>query len=264
MAEYGIFRDAADHGLLESIHIIDTLADKGPLAEEVLIDIRHGPRVRVYSRVAGKNPGEPRAPGTGQANANAWLKNAVAFHHDSASGAKHRAVQWMGHGGDKPPGGITRQLSVSVQGDDILDRGQKIQITDNIRKATAGRTTKQGVEIGELSALAFIAHPLVFGWIPAARAMKQKKPLGTVRRILAVEPLYPRVSSVQQIFIIGHMLGRCVTKICQQGEMQVRVMVCQIMNLHGLDQPVNSSHTRQHRWNHHHRAPLGCNPRAGV
>jgi len=87
------------------------------------------------------------------------LQNAVTFGDDPARGVEHRTVQRMGHRADKLPGGLTRQLGVRVEGDDILDGRQDRNLPHDLREARARTAAQEGVEFHELSALAFVSHP---------------------------------------------------------------------------------------------------------
>ena len=65
----------------------------------------------------------------------------------------------MCHRSDKLTGGITRELSVGVQRDDILDSRKDGRLPDNLGKAFARTAAEEDVELRELSSLAFVTHP---------------------------------------------------------------------------------------------------------
>ena len=123
VAKHGVFGKSAIDRPLESIHIIDSFADKRAFLKNILIYVGNCPRVRINARIARKKPDKPRPPGTWQTHANAWLQDAIAFGDDTAHGIEHRPVQRMRHRADKLSGGIAWQLGVGVERDDILDGG---------------------------------------------------------------------------------------------------------------------------------------------
>ena len=54
MAEDGVLREAAGHGSLKRIHIINPFSDKRAFLEKILINVRNRARVRINPDVAGK------------------------------------------------------------------------------------------------------------------------------------------------------------------------------------------------------------------
>jgi hypothetical protein len=71
-------------------------------------------------------------------------------------------MQGMRHRADKLPGRITRQLRVRIKGNDVSDRGKNIFSPDYCAEAITTFAAQGRVEFGQLSALAFIAHPDTF------------------------------------------------------------------------------------------------------
>ena len=53
VTEDAVFRQAILQRELEHIDVVDALADERALAEGVLVDVRHGARVRIDAGVAG-------------------------------------------------------------------------------------------------------------------------------------------------------------------------------------------------------------------
>src|ERR1700676_4178865 len=107
---------------------------------------------------------------------NAWLNQRVAVHDAAVASAELRAVEGMRHGSDQTGGGVTRQTSIRVQGDDIPD------IRDCFRGLSARmyecgfrRTSQEQVQLMQLPALALPPHPFSLGFIPYAPAIEQEK-----------------------------------------------------------------------------------------
>jgi hypothetical protein len=131
MAEDRVFGEAAGDGLLKGVHIIDPFANKGPLLEHILIDIRNRARVGVNPDVAGKQFGKPGTGSAGQAHADARLQDAVAFGHHALYRIELRPVQRMSQRSGELAGGIARKLRVGVEGDDKFDAG-RIKVSPTI------------------------------------------------------------------------------------------------------------------------------------
>ena len=158
---------------------------------------------------------------------------------------------------DELAGGIARQLGVGVERDDILDGRQDGRLPHDLGKAFARTAAQEGVELRELSPLAFVTHPHAFSGVPAARAVKQEKEVLSVGAIFAVQHLDPGPRPLQQHLISRQNLLRCVAEIRQQGEVKVPVPIREVMNLQGLDEAIDALQAREHRGNDHHRAAIG-------
>ena len=119
----------------EGINIVDALADERAFAEQVLVNIGNGARVRIDAELAGAHARIPRPARAGQAYRHPWLKNAVPRHDSLLAFVVARTIEWVRHGAYKLPGRIARQLGVGVQGDHVLHVRQNRCFTDDARKA---------------------------------------------------------------------------------------------------------------------------------
>ena len=142
VAEDRVFRKAAGDGLLKGIHIIDPFANKRPLLEHILIDVRNRARVGVNPDVAGKQFDKPGTGCAWQAHAHARLQDAVAFGHHALDRIELRPVQRMSHRSHELAGGIARKLGVGIEGDDKFDGRQNRSVADDLGKAF--RWTRRG------------------------------------------------------------------------------------------------------------------------
>ncbi|HEU5294570.1 MAG TPA: hypothetical protein VFU71_07265, partial [Burkholderiaceae bacterium] len=99
VAEHAVLRQTPAEHMLERIHIVDALSDERSLAEQILVDVADGARVRVDAGIAAEEPAEARAARGRQAHADARLQDAVAG--DDAwrlrPSADARMVQRMRH-----------------------------------------------------------------------------------------------------------------------------------------------------------------------
>ncbi len=189
VAEDAVFRKAVVQAQLERVDRVDALADERAFAEHVLIDVRNHLRVRVDAGVAAVQLGVAGARAAGQADAHARLQDAVAGHHASLPGVVHRAVERMVDGADERLRRIARQAGVGVQRDHVLHRRQAGDVAHDEHEAAFRVAAQQCVEIGQLAALALVAHPAALGGIPAARAMEQEKAIRVDAGVVLVERL---------------------------------------------------------------------------
>ncbi len=66
---------------IERVHVVNAFADVAALVKHVLIEVRHGRRVRIHTDVPGEHPREHRPVGAHDTDADARLQHAVAFGH---------------------------------------------------------------------------------------------------------------------------------------------------------------------------------------
>ena len=98
VAQQGRVRHPAPQCRIERIHVVNSLTGVGPFAEQVLIHVRYGSGVRVYSVHAGENALKERTSGPhGQRWRDPWLQNGIAIHDAPRGGVQARGVQRMGH-----------------------------------------------------------------------------------------------------------------------------------------------------------------------
>ncbi len=250
MAEDEVLGKARADRPLEGIDIVDALADIGALVEQVLIEIGDGPRVRVDARFPAEQPRIARAVGAFQAGRDAGLKNAVAIDDPVRQGGMAGAVERMGHGADQLASGIAGKLGVAVQRDHVDDVRQRREIPDDPREALSPLglrpATQQGVEVGELAALALMAHPAALLGVPAARAVEEIErraltaQVAPVFRIAGVQPRDAVVHPRQQGIVIGSRGLRGIAEVGQQGTMQASILVGQEAHLEGFQQGVDA------------------------
>ena len=83
---------------LERVDVVDAFADERALAEQVLVDVGDGARVRIDARVAAEQRDDTASGcALGQAHAHARLQDAVAVDHARRMLIKRGAVERMGH-----------------------------------------------------------------------------------------------------------------------------------------------------------------------
>src|ERR1700730_171175 len=159
--------------------VVDALADERAFTEDILIKVGNGSRIGVYPRLAAEKSRISGAVGPGQAHRDARLKNAVTAGHQrsvaiSTPRVESRAIQRLRHRADELTRGVTRQLGIGVERDNVLHSRQQRRVADDQRERVAG-TAQERIEVREFSSLTLKSHPDPFLRIPASRAMEQKE-----------------------------------------------------------------------------------------
>ena len=190
VAEQGVIRKSALGGSAKHVHVVDALAGERPLAEQVLIDVRHGRRVRVDARMPGVDGGEPRLARARQRHAHPRLQDAVAAHHASPFGVVLGAIERMGHGADECGRGAGRQDRVGIERHDIADAAQPREIAFGHGECGVAGAADVGVELDELAPLPLPPHPNAVGGVPSPGAVQEiegRVAAAVVQRADAVE-----------------------------------------------------------------------------
>ncbi len=116
-----IFGKAILQRALERVDVVDALADERTFAEQVLVDVGDGARIRINPGLGAEEPRIARAIRARQAHRHARLHDAVARGHALARGVVVRAVQRVRHRTHELAGRIARQLGVGIERDHVLD-----------------------------------------------------------------------------------------------------------------------------------------------
>ena len=120
MAEDAVLGKAPVERPLERIDVVDPLANERAFAEQVLVDIGDGARIRVDARLTPEQSRIPRPVRAGQAHGHARLQDAVPLSDALLAFVVPRTIQRVRHGSHKLPRRIARQLRIRVQGDHVL------------------------------------------------------------------------------------------------------------------------------------------------
>ena len=262
VTENEIFRKTPIDGLPKGVHIVDALADERPLAENILVDVRHLAGVGIDARLAHEQLGESGLAGTGQADRSARLQNRIAFDNAPFTGIVNRSIEGMGQVADQGAGRIAGQLGIGIEGDDVPDRPEKGRIADDLRESVLRPTPEPGIELLQLAALALIAHPHPLHRIPQPGPVKQIEDARAILPVGFIEGLDcgPRIRE-QGLVLRQRLLGG-IAKIGQQGKKQVGIAVAEIADFQGFEQIVDILRTGQQGGHNHHGAmalgdPLG-------
>ena len=112
--------------------------------------------------------------------------------------SKQGRFQGMSHGSGQLAGRIAGELSVGVEGDDVSHRRPASPSRRRSTKTDRPHVRSQRVQIGEFSALPFVARPDSLLRVPTTRAMKQEENVAALALVLFVQrfdPLPGRSSS---------------------------------------------------------------------
>src|SRR6266576_4075970 len=140
----------------------------------------------------------------------------------------------MRQGLDHPPGGIAQQLGIGIQRDDKPNALELRAIARAEKSFQLGRgfAHEESIELLELAALALPADPALLALTPRASAMKKKE---APRSVPAIQFLDPAGHDVDILCILRHALPRCVSKIGQKRESQIRICISKIANCEAVE-----------------------------
>src|SRR6266550_1598433 len=135
----------------------------------------------------------------------------------------------MRQGLDHPPGGIAQQLGIGIQRDDKPNALELRAIARAEKSFQLGRgfAHEESIELLELPALALPADPTLLALTPRAPTMKKKE---APRSVPAIQFLDPAGHNVDILLVLRHILPRCIGKIGQQREAQIRIRISEMAN----------------------------------
>ena len=103
VAEERVLRNAPRERRLEDVDVVDALAGVGALAEEILVDVGDGERVRIHARRAREDALEERSLAAHrQRRRDARLQHGVALDHAAGAEIEPRTVERVRHLADQP------------------------------------------------------------------------------------------------------------------------------------------------------------------
>ena len=262
VAENRVLREVSAP-MIERIDIVNSLADKRTFSKQVLIHVRDNPRIRINTRIAAEQSHEPRSIRTRETDADSRLQNCVAMNHSLSSRIQHRPIQRMGHRRDHFASGISRKLGVCVQRDDVPHLQENYDVTDNAGESS-GRSAQSRIQIGQLPALTFVAHPEFFLSVPSTTAVQQEEDIRSIVLVLSSQLGDAITCLLNQVPVAGKDLFGCIFEIRQQSKVQVLLTVGEIPNLQAFQQSLNRCGVGQHCRNDHQRPMRSRNARAKI
>ena len=143
----------------------------------------------------------------------------------------------MSHLADQPQSGIARQPGVGIQREHITNarrHGRGRTVEGHERRI--GRAAQQAIELVQLAALAFPAHPALLRGIEHPPAMQHQETRSTGGRPVShVERLDRPCGACQQLGVARTFGLRAVDAVEQQGENEIAAARRQVMDLQPLD-----------------------------
>jgi len=165
VAQDRLLGQPARQDLVKDADIVDGLADEDPVAEQVLIKIRDGVRIRVRPPRMGKNGGEARGDRGRKARNHARLNDSVTLDDHAPDRVDDRLVERMRHGFDQAQSRAVRKLGVGVERDDVantLERPTAAEPQELPGRLPHG-AVEEPVQIFDLPPLALPPRPAVLG-----------------------------------------------------------------------------------------------------
>ncbi len=247
--EEGVLRRLAAQRLLESVYVIDPLTGVAALAEEVLIDIGHGERIRLHPARAGEDPlVEGPLPHHWEEGLHARLKDRISLDDPALLAIVDRAVERVRDRADELRGRSSRQARVGVERDHEADVRRDRRLSSGfIDERRVRGAPEETVQLMELAALSLPAHPRPLGRIPDTPSVEEQEPRPTVGGggVSPVELGDPDDRGVPNGIVGGRLFRRRVREVRDEGEANVAVSVRQEVHLELLDLLGDVGHARE-------------------
>src|ERR1700728_66318 len=117
MAQDAVVAELALKGPLETVYIVDALANKGAFAEKILVYIGRQTRIGVDPLYIALHPGIERGDTRWHLRVDPGLKDPISLHHPPLFLTVHRLIQRVRHRRDHFPGSLARQMSIGIERD---------------------------------------------------------------------------------------------------------------------------------------------------
>ena len=122
----------------ERVDVVQALPGEDALAEQVLVGVGDGGRVRVDAGVTRVQPREQRAGSARERDTDARLEDAVPLGDTATRRIERRPIQRMGDDANQLPGGVARQSRVAVERDAVTHLRQDRRVADAQDEAGVG------------------------------------------------------------------------------------------------------------------------------
>src|SRR5215208_6867735 len=122
-------------------------------------------------------------------------------------------------------GDVARQTRVAVERDAVAHLRQNREVADLHGEAGVGGATQQTVELFDLAAFPFPAHPEAFLRVPLAEPMEEQKAAGAFFRVLGVQRADARARRGEDLGILRQRLRRRIWEIAEKCEVEMAIEV---------------------------------------
>ena len=258
VAEHGVLADAVLERRLHGVDVVEPLAGEAALAEHVLIEVGHGEDVWVHAAVDRTDALEERSLVAGrQRRRHARLQDAIAGNDAPGQRIEHGAVQRVAELADETRHRVAGHARVGVERHDIDDALRQRRVGGHERRVAVA--AQQQVELVQLAALAFPAHPAALGFVVEPAPVEQVEARRLCARIDGIKACDAGVRVFEEFEIARALLILAVRPVREQCEMKVAVHVGEEMHLQIAHALLDLVARRDQRWHHDERPCLGRN-----
>ncbi len=137
---------------------------------------------------------------------------------------------------------VARQDCVRIQRDDVANESQPACVSDDRAECFRRSTSKELVELSELSALSLPAHPHALLGIPKPRPVKQKKHVFAGKSIPRVQRFDSNHSGREDLLVAGPVFREGIGEVAEDRELQVGITIGEILDFEVLERFLHSVH----------------------
>jgi hypothetical protein len=163
------------------------------------------------------------------------LDDAVSTYHATVFRVVRRAVERMRDCPHEHRGRIRRQHGIGVDGDDVPDAANDLGVADNGGKRLVVVAAHVAIELGQLAALAFPAHPHALAGVPSSGAVEEVENVVGAAGVSRVERTHTVRRYCDDLVVSVAGFGRRVGEVAQDGEMHVWATVGEVLRLEVLE-----------------------------
>ena len=254
VGEERVVGDAPLERRREGVHVVEPLAREAALAEEVLVRVGDGGRVRVHAGVPGEDPREARAGGAGRGDADARLQDAVALGDAAGARIEHGPVERVRDDAHELLRPVPRQARVRVERDAVAHVLEDAPLAHLDLEARVGRPAQEPVQLLELPALALPAHPGALPLVPLPHAVEEEEAVPPALAEAGVQRLDAAAGRGEDGFVPGQLARRGVGEVAEDGEVDAGVEVPEREDLEVLELPLDALHAGEQRGHDHQGA----------
>src|ERR1700751_2211041 len=162
------------------------------------------------------------------AHSDARLQDSVSGSHNATARIDNSAVQRVGHRADHGGGGSARELRVRVEGDDVVNARECVEIAGFYREGIE-IAAQILVEVEKLATLSLPSHPDTLPRVENAMAMEQQEGAMSgrsgVAEVKVVGEAYSEIDEGIGVVFAGATDG--VGQIGEQCKVQIGILICQ-------------------------------------
>ena len=151
---------------------------------------------------------------------------------------------------------VRRQHRVGIERDHVFHVEQRCGVTGLPLECRCRAAAHDAVEIGQLAALPFPAHPHALCCVPFAWTVQEVKRSGPVFCMPLIQFRNALQCGGNDRVVAGFRLGRCVGKVAQDRKVKMCFPVCEKLYLQRFQRLTDIIDASEERRNHNRRAVL--------